>query len=146
MEDMKKIGLIDVDGHNFQNLALMKLSSWHKAHGDEVEWVFPFAKYDRIYKSKIFTFTKDDETIYNAAEVIMGGDWIRCQKQTARQCGTMEGSRLLALSAVQVQHPVLLPWLHPPLSVLPRPRQRGRNTSSRADGTQPAGGMDRGVG
>ena len=63
----KKIGLVDVDGHNFPNLALMKLSSWHKAHGDDVEWVFPFAQYDRIYKSKIFTFTKDDEVIYNAA-------------------------------------------------------------------------------
>lgn len=69
----KKIGLVDVDGHNFPNLALMKLSSWHKAHGDDVEWVFPFAQYDRIYKSKIFTFTKDDETIYNTAEVIRGG-------------------------------------------------------------------------
>lgn len=28
------IGLIDVDGHNFPNLALMKLSAWHKAQGD----------------------------------------------------------------------------------------------------------------
>lgn len=28
-----KIGLIDVDGHNFPNLALMKLSSYHKAKG-----------------------------------------------------------------------------------------------------------------
>ena len=27
------IGLIDVDGHNFPNLALMKLSAWHKAQG-----------------------------------------------------------------------------------------------------------------
>lgn len=69
----KKIGLVAVDEHNFPNLALMKLSSWHKAHGDNAEWVFPFAKYDRIYKSKIFTFTKDDEVIYNAAEVIRGG-------------------------------------------------------------------------
>lgn len=69
----KNIGLVDVDGHNFPNLALMKLSSWHKAHGDNVEWVFPFAQYDRIYKSKIFTFTKDDVTIYNAAEIIRGG-------------------------------------------------------------------------
>lgn len=33
-----KIGLIDVDGHNFPNLALMKLSAWHKAQGDEVKW------------------------------------------------------------------------------------------------------------
>lgn len=33
-----KIGLIDVDGHHFPNLALMRISSYHKARGDEVEW------------------------------------------------------------------------------------------------------------
>lgn len=32
-----KIGLIDVDGHNFPNLALMKLSAWHKAQGEAKE-------------------------------------------------------------------------------------------------------------
>ena len=32
------IGLIDVDGHNFPNLALMRISSYHKARGDTVEW------------------------------------------------------------------------------------------------------------
>lgn len=53
------IGLIDVDGHNFPNLALMKLSAWHKAQGDEVEMVFPLNRYDRIYASKVFTFTPD---------------------------------------------------------------------------------------
>jgi hypothetical protein len=53
------IGLIDVDGHNFPNLALMKLSAWHKAQGDEVEMCFPLNRYDRIYASKVFTFTPD---------------------------------------------------------------------------------------
>lgn len=52
-----KIGLIDVDGHNFPNLALMKLSAWHKAQGDEVEMVFPLARYDRVYASKVFDST-----------------------------------------------------------------------------------------
>lgn len=33
-----KIGLIDVDGHNFPNLALMHISAYHKAQGDTVEW------------------------------------------------------------------------------------------------------------
>ena len=33
-----KVGLIDVDGHHFPNLALMKLSAWHKSQGDIVEW------------------------------------------------------------------------------------------------------------
>ena len=31
-----KIGLIDVDGHNYPNLPLMKISAWHKAQGDNV--------------------------------------------------------------------------------------------------------------
>lgn len=38
---MGKVGLIDVDGHNYPNLPLMKLSAWHKAQGDEVEWYQP---------------------------------------------------------------------------------------------------------
>lgn len=55
-----KVGLIDVDGHNFPNLPLMKLSAWHKQQGDEVEWYFPFGGgYDLVYMSKVFTFTPD---------------------------------------------------------------------------------------
>ena len=33
-----RIGLVDVDGHNYPNLPLMKLSAWHKQRGDHVEW------------------------------------------------------------------------------------------------------------
>jgi len=68
-----KIGLVDVDGHNYPNLALMKLSAYHKAKGDEVEWAFPFFHYDRVYKSKVFTHTSDDYTCYDADEIIQGG-------------------------------------------------------------------------
>ena len=53
------IGLIDVDGHNFPNFALMKISAYHKNNGDLVEWYIDglFAKhYDIVYASKIFTF------------------------------------------------------------------------------------------
>lgn len=54
------VALVDVDGHNFPNLALMKLSAWHKAQGDSVEWYSPlFSRPDKIYASKIFTFTPD---------------------------------------------------------------------------------------
>lgn len=69
------IGLIDVDGHNFPNIALMKLSSWHKAQGDDVEWAIPLmGVYDRIYASKVFTFTPDFNPYeYNAKEVMRGG-------------------------------------------------------------------------
>ena len=68
-----KIGLIDVDGHNFPNLALMKISAWHKAQGDEVEWFFGFNSYDRVYMSKVFTFTDDFNTVINAGEIVKGG-------------------------------------------------------------------------
>ena len=44
-----KIGLIDVDGHNFPNLPLMKISAYHKQCGDTVEWVNLFEHYDRVY-------------------------------------------------------------------------------------------------
>ena len=53
-----KIGLIDVDGHNFPNLALMRISAYHKAHGDTVEWWWSdFIHYDIVYMSKIFSDT-----------------------------------------------------------------------------------------
>lgn len=72
-----KIGLIDVDGHNYPNLPLMKISAWHKQHGDLVRWYDPWdgliEKYDLVYMSKVFSFTPDyDRPIY-ADEVRKGG-------------------------------------------------------------------------
>jgi len=73
-----KIGLIDVDGHNFPNLPLMKLSTWHKNNGDYVEWYDPIkalcdGEYDRVYMAKVFTFTADYDNIVYAKEIIKGG-------------------------------------------------------------------------
>lgn len=68
-----KVGILDVDGHNFPNLALMKISAWHKKQGDEVEMYFPMYHYDRVYMSKVFTFTPDFQTAINADEIIKGG-------------------------------------------------------------------------
>ena len=69
------IGLIDVDSHNFPNLSLMKLSSYHKLRGHKVELAIPmFGHYDRIYASKVFTFSKDFNPLeYHADEIIKGG-------------------------------------------------------------------------
>lgn len=69
------IGLIDVDGHNFPNLALMKLSAYHKRLGDSVEWWSGFGKYDRVYMSKVFdeTYSPDVPEPLNAREVVKGG-------------------------------------------------------------------------
>ena len=65
------IGLHDGDKTGFPNLALMKLSAWHKAQGDAVEWWWPLGEYDKVYSSKVFTFTKADE--YLPPDVIKGG-------------------------------------------------------------------------
>ncbi len=68
-----RIGLVDVDGHHFPNLALMKLSAWHKAHGDSVEFADPmFGRYDRVYMSKVFTFTPDCSDVYRC-EIVRAG-------------------------------------------------------------------------
>ena len=70
-----KIGLIDVDSHNFPNLALMKISAYHKQKGDEVEWCVPIIHYDIVYQSKVFdeTYSKDIEWQPNADKIIKGG-------------------------------------------------------------------------
>lgn len=70
-----RIGLIDVDGHHYPNLALMKLSAWHKAQDDTVEWWWGWGQYDRVYMSKVFdeTYTPDIPEPLNAAEIIKGG-------------------------------------------------------------------------
>lgn len=70
-----KIGLLDVDGHNFPNLPLMKLSAYHRSRGDLVEWWRPEGRYDRVYKSRVFTdtYSKDTTAVTNADEIIRGG-------------------------------------------------------------------------
>lgn len=68
-----KVGLLDVDGHNFPNLALMKISAWHKQQGDEVEIAIPIQSYDRVYMAKVFDFTPDENHILQTKEIIKGG-------------------------------------------------------------------------
>jgi hypothetical protein len=68
-----RIGLIDVDSHNFPNLALMKLSAFHRVKLDNVEWASIFGDYDRVYYSKIFTESKDYNYCLNTKESVKGG-------------------------------------------------------------------------
>lgn len=73
---MKRIGLIDVDGHNFPNLALMRISAYHKAQGDSVEWWWSdLFHYDIVYMSKVFSdaYSPDVPEPMNADKVIKGG-------------------------------------------------------------------------
>ena len=74
-KEAMKVGLIDVDGHHFPNVALMKLSAWHKAKGDAVDWWWGFDQYDRVYMSKIFdnTYTPDILEPVNVGEIVKGG-------------------------------------------------------------------------
>lgn len=60
-----KIGLIDVDGHKdrktgiqFPNIALMKVATYYKQLGHEVEHAKE-GHYDKLYISKLFNFTQD---------------------------------------------------------------------------------------
>jgi len=66
-----RIGLHDADRTSFPNLALMKLSAWHKDRGDEVVWWNPMEACDRVYSSKVFTNTPDDP--YLPDDAIRGG-------------------------------------------------------------------------
>lgn len=70
-----KIGLIDVDSHNYPNLPLMKISAYHKQRGDSVEWYDAMfsGHCDKVYVSKVFSFSPDYQYYINADEVIYGG-------------------------------------------------------------------------
>lgn len=70
-----RIGLIDVDGHHYPNIPLMKISAWHKAQGHHVEWYDPMfsGHMDKVYMSKVFSFTPDYPYFVDADEVIKGG-------------------------------------------------------------------------
>ena len=74
------IGLHDAEKEHFKNnifpnYALMKISAWHKAQGDTVEWWVPVLHYDRVYSSKVFDFTPDNPDLPDDA--IRGGTGYR---------------------------------------------------------------------
>ena len=70
-----RIGLIDVDGHNFPNIPLMKISAWHKAQGDTAEWYDPMfsGHMNKVYVSKVLSFSPDFGYNIDADEVVYGG-------------------------------------------------------------------------
>lgn len=68
-----KVGLVDVDSHHFPNLALMRISSYHKSRGDTVEWCLPIDRYDKVYVSKVFSFSPDIDFVPNAEVVEYSG-------------------------------------------------------------------------
>lgn len=81
------IGLHDSDKTGFPNLALMKISAWHKARGDAVEWWNPMLPYDRVYSSKVFTFTP--ECAYLPSDTIKGGTGYGLYNELPEEVDTM---------------------------------------------------------
>lgn len=82
-----KIAVHDADKTDFPNLALMKLASFHRGRGDSVEWFSASKKYDRVYSSKVFTWTEEDPSLPKGT--IKGGtgyDITACLPAEVEQC------------------------------------------------------------
>ena len=92
-----KIGLIDVDGHNFPNIPLMKISAWHKRQGDIVEMYSPLftGHCDIVYMSKVFSFTPDFQYYIDADRVIKGGSGYAIQTINGREIYKKENDQQL---------------------------------------------------
>lgn len=84
-----KAGLLAVDSR-YPNLALMKLSAWHRAQGDTVEWYSPLERYDRVYMAKVFTFTPDYGYYVHADEVEKGGTGYDIRKTLPDEADRMQ--------------------------------------------------------
>jgi hypothetical protein len=111
--DKMKIGLIDVDGHHFPNLALMKLSAWHKARGDTVEWWWSdLFHYDIVYMAKVFsdTYTQDHPEPMNTERVIKGGTGYAITLENGREVYNPERDKPLA---PEIEH------IYPDYSIYP---------------------------
>lgn len=93
-----KIGLIDVDGSNFPNLPLMKISAWHKQQGDSVEWYDPLISghMDKVYMSKVFSFTPDYQYPIFADEIVKGGSGYCIETENGKECYRKERDTLLS--------------------------------------------------
>ena len=83
---MMVVGLVDIDGHNYPNLALMKISAWHKSMGDTVSKkvnVDTIHRFDKVYMSKIFTFTEDKgKNFHSFKNIVIGGTGYNYEKLT----------------------------------------------------------------
>jgi len=80
-----KIGLFDVNS-KYHNLALMKISAYHKQKGDEVEFYKPLwhSTYDKIYCSKIFTRANKNDN-YRTDDMICGGSGIDIKRKLSQE-------------------------------------------------------------
>lgn len=82
-----RIGLIDLDSKNYPNLPLMKVSAYHKAKGDSVEWYDAMfsGHMDKVYVSKVFSTSPDYDRYIDADEVVYGGSGYCITKVNGRE-------------------------------------------------------------
>lgn len=92
-----RIGLIDVDSHNFPSLPLMKISAYHKSRGDQVEWCVPLCHYDIVYVSKTFgdEYTQMDMTVINADKILYGGTGFAIEVKDGKEVYVKEDDPVL---------------------------------------------------
>ena len=87
------IGLHDSEKEHFKhkktfpNYALMKISAYHKAKGDSVEWWDPAKDYDLVYSSKIFDFTEENKDL--PPDTIKGGTGYDIEKKLPQEIDDM---------------------------------------------------------
>lgn len=81
IDNSNKIGIVDADlidreKHRFPNLALMKISNYHKLKGEVVELLTDYSKideYKKVFISKVFTEPPFPEEILKKSNVVYGG-------------------------------------------------------------------------
>lgn len=100
-----KVGLIDVDGHNFPNIPLMKLSAYHKHKGDHVSWYQPLLSghMDIVYLSKVFSFTDDYLWPIDADQVCRGGTGYCIKLQDGKE--KWEGTQITLPDEIEHTYP-----------------------------------------
>lgn len=110
---MGRIGLIDVDGHDFPNLALMRIAAYHKAQGDLVEWHWGWEHYDIVYMSKVFSdiYSPDIDEPCNADRIVKGG---------TGYCITTERGREVFDKSKDLQLPPEVERMRPDYSIYPQ--------------------------
>lgn len=108
-----KIGLVDRDKTNFPNLALMKISAYHKKRGDIVDWYdWTNGHYDKVYVSKVFSqeYSEEDLTVIQADEVVCGGTGYAMTVENGKEVYHKENDKALPY---EIEH------IYPDYSIYP---------------------------
>lgn len=97
----------------------MKISAWHKAQGDHVEWYHPMfsGHMDKVYLSKVFSFTPDYTAPIYADEVARGGSGYCIELENGKEVYKRERDTLLP---PEIEH------IYPDYSLYP---EKTRNTA-----------------